>query len=60
MIQNSIETKNHPITVFQNFLSQNLHAIIHLTRLFDSTAIIIVILATQLKSFQSFASTAIV
>jgi hypothetical protein len=60
IIQNSIENKNHPITIFQNLDSQNLQAIIHFTRLFDITAIIIVILATNVNRFHSFASTDIV
>jgi hypothetical protein len=46
--------------MLQNLFSPNLHAIVHLTILFDKTAIIIVILATQDNNPQSLALTAIV
>ncbi len=55
-----IETTNHIITEIQNFLSQNFKAIEPLTKLFDITAIIIVIAASSAHTFQSTASTAIV
>jgi hypothetical protein len=56
----SIEITNQSITEIQYFLSQNFNEIEPLTKLFEITAIIIVIAANSNQTFQSNASTAIV